>query len=162
MVVTIRIGTGRSAKHPPSKGVKYFFGGKVGHHGGAQDASSNVVISAFRDRFPQLKTLPVAHNWAGWIGMTMNFLPLVGQLPGQTSIYHTAAYNGHGVAQASAMGAIMTDMILERDNPWFDTIVRKPAYLPPEPFRWLGIKSLLGVFNGMDRLIDRKIRQGSF
>ena len=35
-----------------SKGVKYFFGGKVGHHGGAQDASSNVVISAFRDRFP--------------------------------------------------------------------------------------------------------------
>ena len=144
-----------------SKGVKYFFGGKVGHHGGAQDASSNAVISAFRDRFPQLKALPIAHNWAGWIGMTMNFLPLVGQLPGRASIHYTAGYNGHGMAQASAMGTIMSDIILERGNPWLDTIVRKPAYVPPEPFRWLAIKSLLGVVNGIDRLTDMKLRDKS-
>jgi glycine/D-amino acid oxidase-like deaminating enzyme len=145
-----------------SKEVKYFFGGKVGHHGGAKDASSNAVISAFRDRFPQLEALPIAHNWAGWIGMTMNFLPLVGQLPGQTSIYHTAGYNGHGIAQASAMGAIMADMILERDNPWLNTIVRKPAYLPPEPFRWLAIQALLVILTGVDRRTDKAIRKQGF
>ncbi len=141
-----------------SKGVKYFYGGKVGARGGVKDASPKAVIAAFRDRFPQLRALPIAHNWAGWIGMTMNFLPLVGQLPGQTSIYHSVGYNGHGIAQASAMGAIVADMILEKDNPWLGTILRKPAYLPPEPFRWLGVKALLGVVNGIDRLTDKKIR----
>ena len=94
--------------------------------------------------------------------MTMNFLPLVGQLPGQASIYHTAGYNGHGIAQASAMGAIMADMILERDNPWLDTIVRKPVYLPPEPFRWLAIQALLVILTGVDRRTDKAIRKQGF
>ncbi|MBT4521349.1 MAG: FAD-dependent oxidoreductase [Halieaceae bacterium] len=143
-----------------AKGVKYFYGGKVAAHGSSKNASQEIVVGAFRDRFPQLKSLPIAHCWAGWIGMTMNFLPLVGQLSGQPSIYHSVAYNGHGVAQASAMGAIMADMILENDNHWMNTIVRKPAYLPPEPLRWLGIKSVMGVLNGMDRSIDNKARRG--
>jgi hypothetical protein len=56
----------------------------------------------------------------------------------------------------------MADMILERDNPWLDTIVRKPAYLPPEPFRWLAIQALLVILTGVDRRTDKAIRKQGF
>ena len=140
-----------------SKGVRYFYGGKPRNHGSAADASGDINFAAFKRRFPQLAQLEFAHHWAGWIGMTMNFLPIVGQTPGQ--LYYSVGYNGHGVAQATAMGSILADLILERPNPWLDIIVRKPAYLPPEPLRWLGVQTLVGVLNGIDRRIDRKIQK---
>jgi len=145
-----------------SKGVRYFYNCKPSTRGGAGDASTATVLAAFHDRFPQLHDINIAHSWSGWIAMTTNFLPIVGQLPQQKSIYYSLGYNGHGMAQSIALGQILADCMLGRANPWLDTIVRKPTYLPPEPFRWLGIRSLLGILTGFDRSTDNAIRkQGS-
>lgn len=140
-----------------SKGVRYFYGGKPAGHGGRADASIDVVVKAFRERLPALAELPIQNAWAGWIAMTLNFLPAVGRIPGSRNILHSIGYNGHGVAQASAMGDVLADMVLERPNEWESVIARYVPTMPPEPLSWLMIRSILGIVNAIDRRIDSKI-----
>jgi glycine/D-amino acid oxidase-like deaminating enzyme len=140
-----------------SKGVRYFYDCKPHHHGGAADASREAVVRAFRERFPALAQLPVAHTWSGWIGMTLNFLPLVGRAADNAAYHYSVGYNGHGVAQAAAMGGLIADLMLGRANPWQQVICRKPLYLPPRPLRWLVVRALLGALVGMDKRVDRRI-----
>ena len=143
-----------------SKDVRYFYDCAPHNHGGDGDARKLSVIRAFRERFPELAELRVAHSWAGWCGFTLNFLPVVGRAPGSTSYYYSAGYNGHGVAQATAMGALLADLMLGRPNPWHEVICRKPVYLPPKPLRYVTIQGILGIVNGLDRRVDRRIREG--
>ena len=144
-----------------SRHVRYFFGGKPGDRAGVESASMMANLSEFRDRFPMLNELKFAHSWSGWIGMTMNFMPIVGESPRQPGLYYGVAYNGHGVAQAIKVGELLAGRIQGREDPWYDVISRKPAYLPPEPFRWLGVRSLLGLVNIIDAHRNRQIvKQG--
>jgi glycine/D-amino acid oxidase-like deaminating enzyme len=140
-----------------SRHVRYFFGGKPSAHGGAEDASMMANLDEFRDRFPALDDLGFAHAWSGWIGMTMNFMPIIGESPRRPGLYYGVGYNGHGVAQALKVGELLAGRIQGRDDPWYAVISRKPAYLPPEPFRWLGVRSLLGLVNAIDAHRNRQI-----
>ena len=142
-----------------SKNVQYFYDCQPSKHGGESDASKMSVINSFRERFPALGQVRIAHAWAGWIGMTLNFLPVVGNAPGSNSYFYGVGYNGHGVAQASSMGSLLADRILGKANPWHEIICRKPLYMPPNPWRWAAVRGMLGVVNGIDRRIDRKILQ---
>jgi len=139
-----------------SKGVRYFFGGKVSEHGGEADSSKALNIRIFRERFPELGDVRVAHSWAGWMDLTLNFLPLVGRNPNQPAQYFCAGFF-HGISQATAMGGVLADLMLGRSNPWHKVVVRKPVWLPPEPFRWMVVRGLLAVTNGVDRYYDRKV-----
>ncbi|PKQ09833.1 MAG: FAD-dependent oxidoreductase [Alphaproteobacteria bacterium HGW-Alphaproteobacteria-12] len=139
-----------------SKDVQYFYDCAPHNHGGDDDARKMSVINAFRSRFPGLNELPIAHAWAGWCGFTLNFLPVAGRAPDNPNYYYAIGYNGHGIAQATTMGAMMTDLILGKPNPWHETVFRKPAYAPSKPLRYLTIKALLATVNGLDRRIDRK------
>lgn len=140
-----------------SKDVQYFYDCAPHNHGGEADARKMSVIRAFRERFPELKELPISHAWAGWCGFTLDFLPLVGRAPDNPNCFHAVGYNGHGVAQSTTMGGLMADMMLGKKNAWHELVFRKPGFMPPKPLRYLGIKSLLGVVNGIDRRLDRKI-----
>ena len=140
-----------------SKDVQYFYDCAPHNHGGDADARKMSVIRAFRERFPELKELPISHAWAGWCGFTLDFLPLVGRAPDNPNCFHAVGYNGHGVAQSTTMGGLMADMMLGKKNAWHELVFRKPGFMPPKPLRYLGIKSLLGVVNGIDRRLDRKI-----
>jgi glycine/D-amino acid oxidase-like deaminating enzyme len=140
-----------------SKDVRYFYDCAPHNHGGDTDARKASVIGAFRARFPELADLPIEHAWAGWCGMTLNFLPIVGRSPEYPDYFYGIGFNGHGVAQATATGPLLADLILGRRNPWHEIICRKPAWLPPKPLRYLVVKSLLGIVNGVDRRLDRRI-----
>ncbi|MFZ4607230.1 MAG: NAD(P)/FAD-dependent oxidoreductase [Caulobacter sp.] len=142
-----------------SKDVQYFQDCAPSNHGGEDDARKMSVIRAFRERFPALGDLPIAHAWAGWCGFTLNFMPVVGRAPDNPAYHFAIGYNGHGVAQAATMGALLADLVQGVSNPWQDLICRRPAYMPPKPLRYLGIKALLGVLNGIDGYVDGKVRR---
>jgi gamma-glutamylputrescine oxidase len=144
-----------------SKDVQYFYDCAPHNHGGEADARKMSVIRAFRERFPALADLGVAHSWAGWCGFTLNFMPVVGPAPDNPAYYYAIGYNGHGVAQATTMGALLADRLQDRLNPWHELICRKPAYMPPKPLRYLSVKALLAIVNGIDRRVDAKARRGS-
>ena len=82
---------------------------------------------------------------------------MAGRAADSHAYYYSVGYNGHGVAQATAMGGLLADLMLGKHNPWHEVIFRKPAYMPAKPLRYLAVKSLLGALNGIDRRIDRKI-----
>jgi len=141
-----------------SKAPRYPWGARPGDHGGATDASQGPVARAFRDRFPELAGVPIARFWGGWIAMTLNFLPSIGALDPDRRLWHAVGYNGHGVAQATAVGDILADGITGRDNEWARVFRRPAPTLPPEPFLWLTTRGLLGLFGTIDRITDAQIR----
>lgn len=142
-----------------SKGVRYPYGSALRGDSTPWTISENV--RGFRERFPTLADVPVAHTWGGWIAMTLNFLPAVGVTGSHGNIHYALGYNGHGIATASAMGPIVADAVLRRPNPMLGQFRRFPVPLPPEPLRWLVVRGLLGVLNAIDRRVDAQSRRGA-
>ncbi|MCA9511695.1 MAG: FAD-dependent oxidoreductase, partial [Myxococcales bacterium] len=100
-----------------SKAPRYAFGSRprervAGAHAGTQRA----VARAFRDRFPELADVPIAHYWGGWIAMTLSFLPSISPRPAR-GVVHAAGFNGHGVAQATATGELLASALAGRPDP---------------------------------------------
>jgi gamma-glutamylputrescine oxidase len=139
-----------------SKGVRYAYGSAL--HGGSHPWTLGLVEGGFRDRFPQLDDVPIVHFWGGWIGMTLHFLPALGRTGVGRNVYYAVGYNGHGVAGASAMGPILADFILDRRNEHAEALARFVPPLPPEPLRWMLIRGMMSILNGVDARIDRQVR----
>ena len=139
-----------------SKGVRYPYGSALA--GGSTASTIALNRQAFRDRFPELADVQIAHYWGGWIAMTAHFLPLLGVTGAHRNIYYALGYNGHGVAAASAMGPMLVEFMLGRRNENIENFTRFVPPLPPEPLRWLAIRGLMGVVNYLARRIDRQLR----
>jgi glycine/D-amino acid oxidase-like deaminating enzyme len=144
-----------------SKAPRYHWGARPGAHGGPDARCQARVARAFRDRFPALAKLPIARYWGGFIAMTLNFLPSIGAHASDGRHWHALGYNGHGVAQATAVGEILADTIAGRDNEWARVFAKSAPTLPPEPFLWLTARGLLALFGAIDRVTDRQIRSRS-
>jgi len=142
-----------------SKGVRYPYGSALTGDSTAWTIAENT--RAFRDRFPTLAGVPIAHTWGGWIAMTLNFLPVLGVTGAHGNIHYALGYNGHGVATASALGPIVADVVLRRPNANVEQFKRFAMPLPPEPLRWLMVRGMLGVVNAIDRRLDAQVRRGA-
>ena len=140
-----------------SKAVRYPYGGRP--TGDSSPATIDANVRAFRERFPEIASVPVAHTWGGWIDMTINFLPVVGTTGAHGNVHYAAGFNGHGVAQACAMGPILADRVLGRPNPLAARFAPFAIPLPPEPLRWMIVRGLLGVVVAIDRRVDARIRR---
>jgi gamma-glutamylputrescine oxidase len=138
-----------------AKTVRYGYGGAAL----ADDAATYTVIeTAFRDRFPELRDLPIEHRWGGPIAFALDFLPAVGRTGRRGNILYSAGYAGHGLALASYAGSMVADLALGRDGPGHTLWSRRGIPLPPEPLRWLVVKGLTGVLGAIDRRVDRSVR----
>jgi gamma-glutamylputrescine oxidase len=135
-----------------AKAVRYGYGGRPL----ADDPATFAFLEgAFRDRFPELRDVAIAHRWGGPIAFALDFLPVVGRLGRHGNIYYGAGYAGHGLALASYAGTMIADLVLGRDGPGRALTSRRVIPLPPEPLRWFVVKGLTGVFGAIDRRVDR-------
>jgi glycine/D-amino acid oxidase-like deaminating enzyme len=112
-------------------------------------------MDAFRARFPMLDDVPIEAFWGGWIAMTLDFLPLCGPTDGDPAVVHGVGFNGHGLAQATAMGTMIADVLAGRPNEDVELLRRRLLPLPPEPFRWLLVHGITAVLWAIDRRVDR-------
>lgn len=124
---------------------------------GATDVADPRVWQAqgqvFRQRFPALPEVAIAKQWAGTVGMTLDHLPLIGELSEAPGIFFAGGWNGHGVALATASGATIADLVMRRRSartnfPW---VRGRAPKIPPDPMRALGLSAYL---TGL-RLADR-------
>jgi glycine/D-amino acid oxidase-like deaminating enzyme len=144
-----------------SKAPRYHFGARPAHHGGPDAHRQALVARAFRDRFPGLGELRIARFWGGWIAMTLNFLPSIGAHTKDGRHWHALGYNGHGVAQATAVGELLAARITGKSDEWARALPKLAPTLPPEPFLWLTARGLLALFGAIDRVTDAQIRAAS-
>ncbi len=138
-----------------SKVVNYVYGGGLAPP--EQPQAFAALTRAFRDRFPMLDDVAIECFWGGWIGMTLDFLPMCGTSGLRGNVHYGLAYNGHGIAQATYMGRLLADSVMSVDNEDAALLKRRGIPIPPEPLRWLLVKSLIGIFAGMDARVDRQL-----
>jgi glycine/D-amino acid oxidase-like deaminating enzyme len=139
-----------------SKMVRYAWGSQLppGNDPGAFAA----IEGAFRERFHDLQDVSVASYWGGWIGLTLDFLPILGVEGTHRNVFYGLGYCGHGVPQATLMGAMLAERIQGREHEWESALHRRSLSWPPEPLRWLGARLINGALEAVDRRTDRQIR----
>lgn len=93
--------------------------------------------------YPQLKDVPILHDWSGPIDCTAQHLPVFGHLKNCTNIFYAMGFNGTGIAQAPVAARIMASLVLGRDDAWSRcglVGIDNRTKLPPEPLRYVGAK----------------------
>ena len=62
----------------------------------------------------------VDHRWAGIFGMVFDFLPVVGEVPGEDGLWVAGGYSGHGNVLGFACGRLVARAILGDRDPLLD------------------------------------------
>jgi gamma-glutamylputrescine oxidase len=76
------------------------------------------------------RQLRVDFRWAGIFGMVLDFLPVVGRVPGGNGVWVAGGYSGHGNVLGFACGRLVARAILGDRDPLLDLF---------EPARLLGM-----------------------
>lgn len=69
------------------------------------------------------RPLRVDYRWAGLFGLVMDFLPVVGRVPGEERVWVAGGYSGHGNVLGLMCGDLAAQAMLEREAlelGWFD------------------------------------------
>lgn len=70
-----------------------------------------------RERFPMVRH--VVSHWSGQILEPVDSLAYLGRNPGDTeNVYIATGDSGHGMTHGTIAGMVLTDLILDRANPW--------------------------------------------
>jgi gamma-glutamylputrescine oxidase len=125
---------------------------------GAVDiADPNIWLQQRRDiagAFPKLPGLRIDKQWAGTIGMTLDELPMFGELAEMPGVYFVGGWSGHGVHLATASGALVADLLggrvtAESKLAWHRN--RAPS-IPGDPWRAAALSIYLRGLQLADRL----------
>jgi len=110
-----------------------------------------------RQIFPALKDIGFTHRWGGPVSVTMDMAPAMGYLGNKQMVYSLGCL-GHGVSLTHLNGQTVSDLILEKQTDLTDTffVNRRTLPWPPEPFRILTTKAILGYMHLEDKLFDPK------
>jgi gamma-glutamylputrescine oxidase len=69
------------------------------------------------------RPLRVDYRWAGLFGLVMDFLPVVGRVPGEDRVWVAGGYSGHGNVLGLLCGDLAAQAMLGREAPelaWMD------------------------------------------
>ncbi len=69
------------------------------------------------------RLVEVEYRWAGIFGLVLDFLPVVGRVPGDERLWVAGGYSGHGNVLGLMCGELVAQAMLGREAPelaWFD------------------------------------------
>ena len=76
------------------------------------------LIEWTKKRFPGIED--IAYKWSGQVMEPIDSMAYIGKNPGNDNIYIITGDSGNGMTHGTLGGIIITDIIMERDNPWID------------------------------------------
>jgi len=103
--------------------------------------------------YPALKDVEFEYVWSGVMTFSLDMSQSVGVTGRNGNIYYGIGYAGHGVSLAFLFGKVIADIYAGRDNEWKRMPFYQnnlPPYLPPEPLRYLAVKSYMGYLRLLD------------
>ena len=120
---------------------------------------SRDLKARLREFFPALKDVQFTHEWGGVLGVSLDMFPTFGVGGERNTVYHAAAYAGHGVSLANYAGVLLAPPILRAagmpdvpggpELPFFYN--RRPQWLSPDPFRYVGMQVYRHALRAQDR-----------
>lgn len=98
---------------------------------------------SFRNRFPMLKNVTMAHRWGGMICLSQNSVPVFGEVA--KGVHAACCQNGLGVARGTLAGILIADHVPGMGNDMVDSFLHSdmPSKLYPEPFMSIGARTRL-------------------
>jgi len=107
--------------------------------------------------FPSLENIRFTDSWGGPVSVPLDMAPSIGYAGDQRVVYSMGCV-GHGVSLTHLNGQTIRDLILERKTDLTDVffVNRRIIPWPPEPFRTLGIRAIVGYMHAEDRMYDRQ------
>jgi len=133
------------------RGIPYRFGSKTDREGPPAERTVWELRARLRDLFGAAADVPLAGAWHGVLGVTRNWLPAVG-VDRKTGLAWAAGYAGEGVAASNLAGRTLRDLLLGERTPLTELPWVSPPARPwePEPFRYLGIRAVHGLYAAAD------------
>jgi hypothetical protein len=104
-----------------------------------------------------LGSIRIAARWGGWVAFTTDTLPVFGVTGPHRNVFHALGYSGHGVAQATFLGAILAERVRGVRHELSAPFERKVWNWPVEPLRWIGATAALSALKRLDARLDRQI-----
>lgn len=94
-------------------------------------------------RFPGLKGIGFEHSWAGRICLSRNHVPAFGEI--EEGFFSACCENGLGTVKSTLAGMMAAELATGNASKHLQEYMDHPApsRLPPEPFAWLGINSVI-------------------
>jgi gamma-glutamylputrescine oxidase len=95
----------------------------------AEEVTTRVVQEALEEFAASLagRPLRVDYRWAGIFGLVLDFLPVVGRVPGRDGVWVAGGYSGHGNVLGFACGRLVARAILGERDPLLELF--EPARL---------------------------------
>ncbi|WP_285762536.1 NAD(P)/FAD-dependent oxidoreductase [Biformimicrobium ophioploci] len=131
--------------------LDYFFGNNTDPEEDKGPAPYVRLIENFYRTFPMLRGIRFSHAWSGPIALTTRMAVHYQHYCGGRMLY-AGGYSGFGVT-ATRFGARVALAILDgRDIPEARLKFARtlPAFIPPEPFRWIGAKITMYALDTLD------------
>ena len=89
---------------------RVMYGGRARFHDVPPDVSATLLYRMMTDRWPQLKGTRITHSWSGFVAMTTDALPHMGEVDG---LHFCTRCNGSGVAMMPYLGRQVARRILQ-------------------------------------------------
>jgi glycine/D-amino acid oxidase-like deaminating enzyme len=88
----------------------------------AEEVTTRPVQTALEGFVASLlgRPLRVDYRWAGIFGLVLDFLPVVGEVPGQDGVWVAGGYSGHGNVLGFACGRLVAQAIAGDRDPLLD------------------------------------------
>jgi glycine/D-amino acid oxidase-like deaminating enzyme len=134
------------------RGVPYRYGSRVDTDGRTQQRTIASLTALLRAFFPAAAGVPIAHAWAGVLGVPRDWAASVG-LDAATGLGWAGGYVGTGVTATNLAGRTLADLVLRRDTeitrlPWVGHRARNWEI---EPLRWLAVQGIYASYRAADR-----------
>ena len=103
----------------------------------------NTQLLGIKKRFPQLPNDIIDSNWSGIVCRSLNSSQIFGRI--DNNIYAAGCYNGSGIGVGTLFGEQIAIKASNEHSTEIEIIenLKKPNWLPPQPFLNLGIKTRL-------------------
>ncbi|RVT92917.1 NAD(P)/FAD-dependent oxidoreductase [Sphingomonas crocodyli] len=112
---------------------RLLFGGRGAFDGDASGSAYRRLRSEMVKAYPQLASVPIDYGWSGFVAMTLDGLPRMGQLGDH--VHYALGYNGTGLAMSNMLGRFTAEKILRKT---IDTSLLSSP-LPRVPFHSLRV-----------------------
>lgn len=134
------------------RGVPYRYGSRIDTDGVTQERTIRSLTSLLREFFPAAIDVPIAHAWAGVLGVPRDWAATVG-MDAATGIGWAGGYVGTGVTATNLAARTLADLVLRRDTeltrlPW---VGHRAKRWEVEPLRWLAVNAVYTAYHAADR-----------
>ena len=132
--------------------ARYELGGDLIYRGDPV-ADAKMMLDDLARLYPNLKGLRFEKVWSGVMGITFDGGEGLGVTGEHDNIYYALGYNGHGIVMSYLFGEALANLYHGKPHPLQDTghVNRSLAYIPPDPYRWIGATANLAYLRRQDQ-----------